>query len=282
MRLSCLFLLLLGILPFTAESAPPIPYYGDRFYQEVKPASPSQRVRTILREILTSDHRRRLGRNDEILPSCTGADCYRHASIGYNKARVFLFGRYYLVKEGSQYGVREVYCQRVYSADEFKGTKPAPETIPDSTVMNAEHTWPQSQFTKKYGTDLQKADLHHLFPSDSKLNSSRSSLPFGDVSSQDKDLDCSESRLGSGSRGESTVFEPPPAHKGNVARALFYFSLRYEMPISQAQEAALRAWNKADPVDQDEQKRNDEIFKLQGNRNPFVDFPELVESIQDF
>lgn len=281
MRIS-VFLFLLSLLPSMAEAATPIPYYGDKFYAEITRSQSPDKIRSLLREVLTSDHRRRAGKLDELLPSCTGADCYRHTSIGYNRARTFLFGKFYLVKNGSEYGVREVYCSRVYSAHEFKGTKPAPDTIPDATVMNAEHTWPQSKFTRKYSAEMQKSDVHHLFPSDSQLNSSRSSLPFGDVSSSDKPLNCSESRLGSGSRGENTVFEPPTEHKGNVARALFYFSIRYETPIDADEEAALRSWDKADPVDADERRRNDEIFKLQGNRNPFVDYPELSAQIRDF
>ncbi|RYZ68005.1 MAG: nuclease, partial [Proteobacteria bacterium] len=77
-------------------------------------------------------------------------------------------------------------------------------------------------------------------------------------------------------------FEPPDAHKGNVARALFYFSVRYNIKIDPIEENFLKAWNKADPVDQEESGRNEAIMKIQGNRNPFVDFPELADSIGDF
>lgn len=275
------FVLLFVSASVHAQAATDIPYYGDRFYQGVL-GTQDERVKSILKEVLLRDHRRRTGRNDELVAACKSADCYRHTSIGYNKARVFLFGEYYLVKDGAQYGVREVYCQRVYEASEFRGTKPGPGLIPDAAVMNAEHTWPQSKFTKKYSADLQKSDLHHLFPSDSHMNSSRSSHPFGDVSKNDERLKCPESRLGSGSRSENVVFEPPPAHKGNVARALFYFSIRYDTPIAPAEEAAMRAWHEADPVDDDEMRRNEAIFQLQKNRNPFVDFPELVSRILDF
>lgn len=268
--------------PFWAEAADPIPYYGDRFYKESGYMSVDSPIKSLLREILQSDHRRRPGQNDEILSSCSGNGCYRHTSIGYKRARIFLFGEFYLVRDGGAYGVKEMYCQRVYGPDEFRSTKPGPGVIPDSTVVNAEHTWPQSRFSRKYSAEMQKSDLHHLYPTDSHLNSSRSSLPFGDVSGRDKPLECDESRLGQGSRGEGIVFEPPPAHKGNVARSLFYFSVKYDLPIRDEEEATLRAWHVQDPVDQEEKRRNEEVFKLQGSRNPFVDFPELVSQVRDF
>ncbi|RYZ37744.1 MAG: endonuclease I, partial [Myxococcaceae bacterium] len=79
-----------------------------------------------------------------------------------------------------------------------------------------------------------------------------------------------------------TVFEPPDAHKGNVARALFYFSTVYNKPIPQNEESVLKEWNTLDKVDAAEVKRNDVIETHQQNRNPFVDDPTLSERIADF
>jgi endonuclease I len=75
---------------------------------------------------------------------------------------------------------------------------------------------------------------------------------------------------------------PPAAHRGNVARAMFYFSIRYNHKLDSAQESALKQWHKADPVDACEKKRNEGICKLQGNRNPFIDRPDFVDKISDF
>lgn len=96
------------------------------------------------------------------------------------------------------------------------------------------------------------------------------------------ELDCPESRFGVGSAGSDDVFEPPVNHRGNVARALFYFSVRYELPISEDEEVVLRKWHKQDPVDEAEHARNQEIFEIQKTRNPFIDFPDLVDSIKNF
>jgi endonuclease I len=77
-------------------------------------------------------------------------------------------------------------------------------------------------------------------------------------------------------------FEPPAGHKGNVARALFYFATRYRVKMSETQEFYLRKWNKMDPPDDMEIKRNQRIYELSGVRNPYIDHPEYVDLIPSF
>jgi endonuclease I len=77
-------------------------------------------------------------------------------------------------------------------------------------------------------------------------------------------------------------FEPPASHRGNVARSLFYFSIRYKMNIDPIQEKFLRLWDAEDPVDAEEIERNNQVFEIQKNRNPFIDFAELADKIADF
>ena len=78
------------------------------------------------------------------------------------------------------------------------------------------------------------------------------------------------------------VYTPPVPHRGNIARALFYFSMHYNLPISKAEETILREWNKNDPVDANEIRRHEGIAKYQKVRNPFVDHPELADRVSDF
>jgi deoxyribonuclease I len=78
------------------------------------------------------------------------------------------------------------------------------------------------------------------------------------------------------------VFEPPAEHRGNAARAIFYMSVRYDKELPEKLEATLRQWHRDDPVDAAEIERCDEIERLQGNRNLFIDRPELVDLIADF
>jgi deoxyribonuclease-1 len=258
-------------------------YYTQELYQSVAAGLRGDEFKRRLYEVLSQTHQQ-LSEDQEIISSggCSlGKKCYRHQSIGYDAARVFLMGQFYLVQQGSEYAVKDVYCDRLVSEREFSSQPPRPGRIPNPNVVNAEHTWPQSHFVRHQPKDLQKSDLHHLFPTDSDLNSARGSHPFGEVVKETQSLECSHAMMGRGDKA-SLVFEPPQNHKGNVARALFYFSVRYQANLDEGQERTLRDWHRLDPVDEEELKRNQAIFELQGNRNPFIDHPEWVDLIVDF
>jgi len=196
-----------------------------------------------------------------------------HNPIGYDTARVSLLGHMAVHEVQNKLYVKDVYCEADYAS-------PGIGRIPNNSVINVEHTWPQSKFG---GSDrrLQKSDLHHLYPTDSQLNGIRGNNPFGEVSQESQNTKCPMSHIGYDNAGQK-VFEPPQAHKGNVARALFYFSIRYKMKISTNEEAALRLWNIDDPVDAAELLRNEQVEGYQGNRNPFIDQPDLANSVSDF
>ncbi len=202
-----------------------------------------------------------------------------HPVSSYSAARRVIMQNVHLESDNRGYFVRDVYCKIKYRA------KVGPNTMPDHRKINIEHTWPKSRFGSSKGSSkyrVQVSDLHHLFPTDSVTNSKRSSYKFsqfehGEVVSEN----CPYSKLDYSPSG-GMGFEPPEEHKGNVARALFYFAVRYDLRISDGEEFFLRQWNIMDPVDAEEIARNDEIELAQGNRNPFVDDPEMVELIQDF
>lgn len=210
------------------------------------------------------------------------ADLYKlvsknHKALGYNPAKKYLFGQLHLEKNAQGYFIRDLYCDINYTAGA------GPMAVPDQSKINCEHTWPQSKFTGAFPTELQKSDLHHLFPTDSKANSTRGNFDFADVTVNQNLHNCEASRSGpSVVSGGRTYFEPPTSHKGNVARALFYFSVRYKMPIEDTQEEFLRRWSDLDPVDDAERTRNAAIEKLQGNRNVFIDHPEYIDAISNF
>lgn len=151
-------------------------------------------------------------------------------------------------------------------------------TRPNGQIMNTEHTWPQS---KGADTIPAKSDLHHLFPTIPGANTRRSNNLFGVVT---KNITWSHpygSKLGDNDQNEKR-FEPPNNHKGNVARALFYFSVIYGEPITPSEEAVLKVWHVSDPVDDKERVRNQRVADVQMSRNPFIDYPELVGRIDDF
>ncbi len=261
------------------------PYYGNQFFSDVLSQKHDEALKTELKIILKSGHVEAANSPDQIVSNCESQkNCKMQTSLGYDGARKFLFGKFYLVQvDAANYGIKEMYCDRIYQGADFnKGDRPGPGIVPDNTVMNVEHTWPQSRFSRKYPKDIQKADLHHLFPTDSQMNATRGNHIFGEVEKDDQHVKCSASRSGQGSAGSATIFEPPNHHKGHVARALFYFSVRYDIQISAEEEKILKQWAKQFPVDAEEMARNEEIYKVQNNRNPFIDYPELADAIADF
>ena len=164
-------------------------------------------------------------------------------------------------------------------------TSPAPATEdPDREQINCEHVMPRSRMADE---DVQpnlyshmESDSHNLLPSTPGANSSRGSLTYGNVSS-DRNLDHMPSVIGRDAEGNN-VFEVRRERRGDIARTIFYFSVRWGIDIGAAEEETLRRWNREDLPDGREQARNDAVQELQGNRNPFIDCPSLVDRIDDF
>ena len=148
-------------------------------------------------------------------------------------------------------------------------------------TYNKEHVWPQSTGWDKSTTA--GADVHHLRPEDPTLNSTRGNLPYGEVTNgKEAKMKTGE---GSGCYFGNGYFEPHDISKGDVARIIFYLLTRYSdadnkriTSVAKSMEMLLE-WNALDPVDDLEKQRNKEGEKKQGNRNPFIDYPELANKI---
>jgi endonuclease I len=184
---------------------------------------------------------------------------------------------------------------------------------------NREHTWPNSYgFPTNSDTNYPYTDCHHLFLCDVGYNGDRANHPFGDVTAgaTERITDINDGQGGgsgvfpgnsnwfTGNRWQTWI-----GRKGDVARAMFYMDVRYEGGNHGGSGAAepdliltddtglivttggtasvaymgllaiLRQWHIDDPVDQRERDRNDVVFSYQGNRNPFIDHPEWVETL---
>lgn len=267
-----LILLSFNAFSFVLDKLPngDLAYYPKDFYASKKAGHVTIEQ---LFDILSSSHSTQ--KNDyDVVGRCL-VDCYAHKSIGYDKARIVMFGERDLLMDGNQKYVTDVYCGKKY---EFKEA-----TSTDHTEVNIEHTWPQSKFSPRYDKGMQKSDMHHLYLTDSKANSDRGNNEFGIAGNAKNEIHAQDCEISTLFRGESGyLFQPPTAHRGNVARSLFYFAVRYNMPISKRQEAALREWDKADPIDAMEIARHEIVAKHQNVRNPFVDFPKLADQIADF
>ncbi len=162
----------------------------------------------------------------------------------------------------------------------------------ESDCYNREHSWPKSWFG---GVVMPMySDMFHLYPTDGYVNNRRSNYPFGEVGSASW-TSMNGSKVGNCSwPGYSgTVFEPIDAYKGDFARSYFYMSVRYYTedggwPGSEMVNGAdlknwaktmLLQWSTLDPVSQKEIDRNNLIYGIQNNRNPFIDNPQWAFDI---
>jgi endonuclease G, mitochondrial len=150
------------------------------------------------------------------------------------------------------------------------------EALEAALPFNCEHVVPQSSFAAK---EPMRGDLHHLFTCESGCNSFRGNTPYFDFE------DVHEAVRDKCGRREGDRFEPSHG-KGPVARATFYFLLRYPGLVGDAPRELqadrlpiLLAWHRSEPVGAWERHRNAAIFELQGNRNPFIDHPEWAERV---
>jgi hypothetical protein len=200
-----------------------------------------------------------------------------HHPIDYRTAKQVLFYSVFkkMTSNGRSY-VEDVYCHGIRY---LKGRR----------KINIEHTWPQSKFNPNFDRQVQKADLYHLFLTDKVVNNERANFPFGEVIGEAAGGgDCPTSQIGMLNsddypvRGTQTFFEPPAEVRGDIARGLFYFAVKYDLHIGYVQEYFLRKWNHDDPVSKDEMERLEKIESIQGNRNPFIEDSTLVDRIQNF
>lgn len=157
--------------------------------------------------------------------------------------------------------------------------------------INTEHTWPQSLFDKD---EPMKGDIHHLFPTRIEANSGRNNFPFDEIPDQLTDTWYFNNTQQSGiptsnidlysELDAGTAFEPREDHKGNVARAIFYFWTIYQNTNDVSDDAdffegmkdVLLDWHSLDPVDDAEVQRSLGAEQAQGNKNPFVHDTTLV------
>ena len=163
--------------------------------------------------------------------------------------------------------------------------------------MNREHSFPKSWWGGGTSTPAY-VDLYHLYPAEAAANQKKSNYPLGEVSTST--FDNGVVRVGYPVTGQgggaSLVFEPNEEYLGDFARTYFYvvtcyqnltWATKYMYMLEQNSYPTLKPWaidlllkwHRADPVSQKEVDRNEVVFGYQGNRNPFIDHPELAEYI---
>lgn len=169
---------------------------------------------------------------------------------------------------------------------------------------NREHSMPNSWFNKDYPP---YTDLYHMYPTDSYVNNRRGNEPFGETTAPTYQSRNNFSKMGPARAGlgySGTVFEPNDEYKGDFARTYFYMVTCYETytdasgnqkhvsgwnspMLAQNQYPALTdwavqlllRWSADDPISQKETKRQEAVWQIQQNRNPFIDYPGLEQYI---
>ena len=171
----------------------------------------------------------------------------------------------------------------------------------EGEYYNREHSFPNSWFGGKI--QPMYTDLHHMYPTDKLVNNKRGNNPFGETEGETFTSANGFSKLGRctypGYGG--IVFEPNDEYKGDFARTYFYMATCYEekLPdwyanyadvkptldgnkypgLSSWQLEMLMKWSAADPVSEKETNRNNAVYDIQHNRNPFIDYPGLEQLI---
>ncbi|WP_188404805.1 endonuclease [Psychroflexus salis] len=169
----------------------------------------------------------------------------------------------------------------------------------EGICYNREHLVPQSTFNS---ASPMKNDYFHVVPSDGSVNGARGSFPFGEVGNNPDYTSTNGSKRGNNTfPGYSgVVFEPIDEFKGDIARSVLYFAIRYEQEFNSSWDAnevltandelqfyvqwyidLLISWHLQDPVSQREIDRNNNGYLFQGNRNPLIDNPAYVQQIWD-
>lgn len=173
--------------------------------------------------------------------------------------------------------------------------------VPQSAVCdgwNKEHVCCQSWL----GSGPMVSDLFNVYPTDARINNLRSNYPYGVVGGSFSGFSKDPQHHGLGKLGTSTTsgigtcYEPDDQYKGDFARTFFYMVARYRNNVLNAGNGAkmftsnptnftayslsfLLDWHRQDPVSQKEIDRNQAVYGIQHNRNPFIDYPELAEYI---
>lgn len=160
---------------------------------------------------------------------------------------------------------------------------------------NREHVWPKKGGTAFDGDKERNvgSDAHHLRPAEQNLNLDRGSKQFGEVPTIASNI---VPQAGSTSYDnlcylQGNYFYPGKGYRGATARILMYvetrwgdnYNLNFVIGAGDCKTIGdietLMKWHYQEPPTAEEIRRNEAVFKIQGNRNPFIDHPEFATKI---
>ena len=241
----------------------------------------------------TNYYRFAIGEKDEALMTALCNTIHNHNKLSYGSGLLYAFS----VADVDDQG----YIIDIYSNCRYKPNDNGSSASHVGEGYNREHSFPRSWFGGE--VDPMNTDVFHIYPTDIHVNSQRGNNPYGECANGTRltyDSYVAKGKLGTSTYPGywGTVFEPDDEYKGDLARTYFYMVTCYksELPnwpgspnlnYSQNKYKAfstwtinmLMEWHRMDPVSEKEIKRNEAIYGLQDNRNPFIDHPELAEYI---
>ena len=238
-----------------------------------------------------------VGKHDEGLMTALEGIIFTHTELGYDYM--------WIAYDSTDVGADGYYIDMYSTCKYNKYSTHVGGASHVGQGINREHSFPKSWFGGQVAPMF--TDLTMLIPTDAYVNQRRSDNPYGicahgeTYTYQDEEMYVTMlGKLGTSTYNgyTKTVFEPDDEYKGDFARIYFYMVTCYKGKISEwpgcdqldyAQNGykafsdwsmrMLMEWHRADPVSQKELDRNEAVYRLQGNRNPYVDHPELAEYI---
>lgn len=238
-----------------------------------------------------------VGKHDEGLMTALEGIIFTHTELGYDYM--------WIAYDSTDVGADGYYIDMYSTCKYNKYSTHVGGASHVGQGINREHSFPKSWFGGQVAPMF--TDLTMLIPTDAFVNQRRSNNPYGicahgeTYTYQDEEMYVTMlGKLGTSTYNgyTKTVFEPDDEYKGDFARIYFYMVTCYKRGISEwpgcdqldyAQNGykafsdwsmrMLMEWHRADPVSQKELDRNEAVYRLQGNRNPYVDHPELAEYI---
>lgn len=234
-----------------------------------------------------------LGKSDEALMASLRNIIYNHNEVSYSSGLLNAFKKADTDAQG--------YIIDIYSNCKYRPSDNGSSASHIGEGYNREHSFPRSWFGGAVAP--MNTDVFHVYPTDISVNSQRGNFPYGVCANGDR-LSYGN-YVAKGKLGPSTypgysgkVFEPDDEYKGDIARTYFYMVTCYknELPSWPGSDQIdyrtnkykafstwtinmLMEWTRLDPVSEKEIKRNEAVYGIQGNRNPFIDHPELAEHI---
>jgi endonuclease I len=232
------------------------------------------------------------GKNQATLKTALYVSITNHTELSYSE----LWTAFQTTDTRADGKVWDMYstCNFTFATDQDKGSGGTSEC----QYYNREHSFPKSWFDDGYPM---YTDLFHLYPTDKYVNAQRGNYPFGETSNPTNTYSNGSKKGNSSVSGYTgIVFEPADEYKGDFARTYFYMVTAYENVVSGWYSNAeakptidgttypafntwtvnmLLAWSRNDPVSQKETNRNNAVYQIQNNRNPYIDFPGIEEYI---